>query len=67
MNPRPWITRPTLYVDWATEVVAASLGESYIYMCVCVCVGGNGGEVYKGELKIIFGIYTRCQQIYFLK
>ena len=34
-----------------------------LYVCVCVCMYVCIG----GILKIIFGIYTRCQQIDFLK
>ena len=52
-NSRPpagnWTREPGL--DWATEAVAVSLGASSVYTPV----------KYKGILKIIFGIYTRCQ------
>ena len=58
-NPRPWISRPTLYR--ATEVVALSLDGSSVYIQVVMPVKC------KGILKIIFGVYTRCQQMKLFK
>ena len=38
-----------------------------VYVCMCVCACVVIPVKYKGILKIIYGIYTRCQQIDFLK
>ena len=41
--------------DWPTEAVAVSLGAGSVQVVMPV--------KYKSILKIIIGIYTRCQQI----
>ena len=64
IEPGPCISRPTLY-QLSYRSRCRELGCEfciyiyiYIYIYICIYI-----VKYKGVLKIIFGIYTRCQQI----